>query len=336
MRFRNSIRLLMENFKYVYKMLLYKCIIALVASALCCAFVLPELSKFFASEQVQTLWLNVKTFLKAFAALDRTATETAKESILGDNGSLSGVIALLSTMTTEIVLMLLGVVIVYLLRRFADTICHFTTGALLNDKMATYAETPFATSAVSNLGKAFLYSVVYVPLIFLFDVIMIALCVVILMFTPILLGLPLAVTSLAVMQAIKLSTTAYWLPAMTNGATLRESLRSQGKEARAQGMRVFAFYLVSVYFVIIVNVMAAICTFGSALLITMPASYFFFICAQYVCYYTIKGKKYFITYDKIAHNPTCGDSAKLLQYIDESKVEERMTEKTASVEVNQQ
>ena len=335
MRFRNSLRLLMENFKYVYKMLLYKCIIGLVSVALCCAFILPELVKFWESEQVQLLITNGKEFLKSFVALHKDGMEAAKEAILGESGSLAGVANLISTMTTEIVLMMVGVIVVYLLRRFADTVCHFTTGALLNDKMATYAEMPFATSAVSNLGKASLYAIVYVPLIFAHDVVMILLCALILMYTPIVIGLPVAVTLLVVMQAFKLAKTAYWLPAMTNGAKLKEAMGSQGKEARAQGWKVFGFYVVCVYFVIIVNVMAAICTFGSALILTLPASYFFFICAQYVCYYTIKGKKYFITYDKIADNSACGDCAKLFQNLQEKK-EGESTSLTAETQENQE
>ncbi len=319
MRFRNSIRLLLENFKYVYKMLLYKCIIMLVASALCCAFVLPELIRFWNSEQVVQFLENGKEFLKCFVALDHTGTEAAKQAILGDKGSLSGVLSLLSSMTTELILIVVGVVIVYLLKRFVDTIFHFTTGALLNDKMASYAETPFGTSAVSNLGKASLYALVYVPIVFVYDVIWVALGVFILMSMPIFLGTPVVVTVAVLAQSVKLSLTAYWLPAMTNGAKLREAMKCQGKEARAQKWRVFAFYLGSTYFVLIINVLALICSLGSALIITLPASYFFLICAQYVCYYTIKGRKYFISYDNIAANPTCGDCTKLLHYIEKKE-----------------
>ena len=326
MRFRNSLRLLMENFKHVYKMLLYKCIIGLISVALCCAFILPELVKFWNSEQVQLLVTNGKEFLRSFVALHKDGMEAAKEAILGESGSLAGVANLISTMTTEIVLMMVGVIVVYLIRRFADTICHFTTGALLNDKMATYAEMPFGPSAVSNLGKASLYAIVYVPLIFVHDVAMVFLCALILMYTPIVIGLPASVTLLVIMQAFKLSKTAYWLPAMTNGAKLKEAMGSQGKEARAQGWKVFGFYVVCVYFVIIVNVMAAVCTFGSALILTLPASYVFFICAQFVCYYTIKGKKYFITHDKIADNSACGDCAKLFQSMQEKAAQETPSE----------
>ena len=64
--------------------------------------------------------------------------------------------------------------------------------------------------------------------------------------------------------------------------------------------------------------MAALFTFGSALLITVPASYFLFICEQYVNYYTMKGKKYFLTYEKIATNPDHGDSEHFFDYIEDA------------------
>ena len=77
--------------------------------------------------------------------------------------------------------------------------------------------------------------------------------------------------------------------------------------------------MVTVSGVIILNVIAAVCTFGSALLITVPASYMLFICVQYVNYYTIKGKKYFITYDKIASNPDRGDREHFFDYITQTE-----------------
>ena len=60
MRFRNSLRLLMENFKHVYKLLFSKLIITVVATALCCAFVLPELIEIFSSPEVQNLGEKLK------------------------------------------------------------------------------------------------------------------------------------------------------------------------------------------------------------------------------------------------------------------------------------
>ena len=101
----------------------------------------------------------------------------------------------------------------------------------------------------------------------------------------------------------------------------------------------FSTYLVTVYVVIILNIIAAVCTFGSALLITIPASYLLFICEQYVNYYTMKGKKYFITYERIETNPDFGDSEHFFEYIEEEekaeeKAEEEKQETVEEVEVS--
>lgn len=334
MRFLNSIRLMIENFKYAYRMLLYKCIIIIVAAALCCAFVLPEMSKLWNSEQVQMLVSSVKTFLKCLVALDASGLETAKNTILGDGGALAGVWQMLAGKTTELLLTTLGIVLVYLLKRIADTVCHFTTGSLLNDKMSTYADMSFSTNVVSNLGKALVYALVYVPLVFIFDVAVLYVCWVLLSSMSIFFGGIICITIMVFCQAMKLTLTVYWMPAMTDGANLRGALKSQGKEARAQGWKVFGIYFASVYFVIIINVVAFVCTFGSALIVTLPASYFFFICEQYVCYYTIKGKKYFISHDRIASNPDKGDVEHFFDYVQDEAQQLRI-EETAFTAVSQ-
>ena len=326
MRFLNSIRLLIENFKYAYRMLLYKCIIILVAAALCCAFVLPEMAKLWHSAQMQDLILNGKHFLKCFVALDRSGAEAAKNAILGEGGILWQIV---SPEKTELIWTALGVVIVYLIKRIADTVCHFTTGSLLNDKMATYADMSFSTSAVSNLGKALLYSIVYVPLVFLYDIAVLACCWAILSSLPLIFGGVLCVTVIVLGQALKLTFTVYWMPAMTDGKRLRDALKSQGKEARAQSWKVFGIYFASVYFVLIVNVVAFLCTLGSALLITLPASYFFFICEQYVCYYTVQGKRYFVSHDRIADNPDRGDVEHYFDYVQSGEVQQLAIEEIA-------
>lgn len=329
MRFLNSIRLMIENFKYAYKMLLYKCIIALVACALCCSFVLPEMLKIWNSEQMQSLLVNGKDFVRYLITVNREGLETAKTAIVGENGAMSDLLQLLSDRTVELVFIVLGVALVYLIKRIADTVCHFATGALLNDKMSAYAETSFATGAVSNLGKSFVYSLVYVPLVFVYDVVVVALCCLLLSCMPVLFGWTVCVTVAVVCQALKLTFTVYWLPAMTDGKRLRDALKSQGKEARAQSWKVFGLYFASVYFVLVVNVAAIICTFGSALIVTLPASYFFFICEQYVCYYTIKGKSYFLSRDKIAANPDKGDVEHFFDYVQTDEAKQLAIEETA-------
>ena len=132
----------------------------------------------------------------------------------------------------------------------------------------------------------------------------------------------LSVTLLVLIQAFRLTLTGLWMPAMTvDGKRLKHAFKYENKTEKRQRAKFFANYIVTVYAVIILNVAAAVFTFGSALLITVPASFMLLICQQYVNYYTIKGKKYFITYDMISRNPDYGDKEHFFEYIDETATE---------------
>ncbi|MBR2441521.1 MAG: hypothetical protein IKB20_00400 [Clostridia bacterium] len=320
MRFANSIRLLMENFKQNYKLLLYKLVMLLVAGALYSAFLLPQLIEIASTPAVKGLWVNVQNVFRSFFTPELEEPAKYVEAIFGEGGSLKQVFDLLMTMRLELFLVALGCVLVYLVKRFIDTLCYFTVGSLLNDKMSAYAETPFWTAFVANLGKASIYALVYVPIVFAFDVCIFTICCFMLRFLPLLAALFLSITLIAVGQAAKLALTSLWMPAMTaDNKKLGEAIRIGNKRELKQIGKAFTLYLVTVYSIIIVNAVSALFTFGSALLITIPASYLLLLCQQYVIYYTLKGKKYFITYESIATNPDHGDSEHFFEYIKEEE-----------------
>ena len=89
----------------------------------------------------------------------------------------------------------------------------------------------------------------------------------------------------------------------------------------------FGTYVEAIYAIIILNVAGAICTFGSALILTIPASFFLLIWLQYAYYYMVQGKKYFISYDRIASNPDHGDREHIFDYIDETHLPQIAEEK---------
>lgn len=325
MRFRNSLHLLMENFKHVFKLLLYKIIIAVLAGSLCVAFVLPEIREIVGSDIVSKLTTAGKNFFKSLVYWENGLDPAANylRAIFGDKGNeglLHELWTLIVSMRTEIILACVGMLLVYLVIRFVDTLFYFAIGSTINDKMSTYADTPFSMAFIANLGKACRYAALYVPIVFLFDACTIALCCLFLTTFPLVAGLFSAFTLIVVFQSFKLTFTGPWMPAMTTDERpLREAIRYTNKREKQQVAKAFATYVVTVYIVIIVNVVAAVCTFGSALLISVPASYLLFICQQYVHYYTMKGKDYFITYDGVATNPDYGDSEHFFEYIEEQE-----------------
>ena len=318
MRFGNSIRLLLENFKQIYKLLIYNLVRTIIVGALCSVFVIPELIQIIENPVTQQLGENFKSIFVSLVSSSLEETSTYVKLVFGENGDLNAFVNLIISMRIEFWLVFVGCGVVYLLQRFADTLVNFTIGSTLNDKMSTYAETAFSTAFFANLGKASVYALLYVPVVFVFDLATIMLCCLLLRFLPLFAALFLSVTLIVVCQSIKFTFTNQWMPAMTtDGKKLGDAIRYANKNEKKQVSKVFSSYVLTVYTIIIINVIAAICTFGSALLITIPMSYLLLICEQYVHYYTMKGKKYFITFDRIATNPDHGDSEHFFEYIEE-------------------
>lgn len=336
MRFRNSISLLIENFKNVYRILIYKLIILLISTALTSALLIPGLIEIFESAQFDALVEGVKTFLLAFfptAEGTSSSLTAAKDALLSENGTLAQFLNFVAEKATGITWTIIGCVFIYLLQRFADTLCYFSIGGILNDKMATYAESPFSSVYVTNLGKASIYSLVYVPVVFLFDLLTWTLAILALSYIPILPALFLAVTIIVFCQAVKLTFTSGWLPAMVvDNKKLKDVMFKRSEEEKQQRTKVFATYVGTVYAVIILNVSSALFTLGSGLLLTIPMSFFMFICVQFVNYYTLTGKKYFITYESIATNESHGDSEHFFDYMQPTEEVAEETVETQATE----
>ena len=79
------------------------------------------------------------------------------------------------------------------------------------------------------------------------------------------------------------------------GAGFHESLcRGKGFAGR------FSSYLIAIYLLLICNLIFAVFTVGSFLIISIPASHLFLLSLQFVHYYEDTGKKYFLSFRKIS------------------------------------
>ena len=339
MRFRNAFHLLLENFRNVYKILLYKLVVAILCVAVYSALIMPQINAIFSSQEWLTLSGDIRSFLSAFIpGHDGAGWEhysTIRDQIV--NVSLPALGSLVLGMMSGIIWRCIGCAIVYLLQRFLDTMCYFSIGSILNDKMTTYAETSFGKSYIKNLGKSMKYSLVYVPIAFLFDVVTVVLCAFALSFLNIFLGFFISVTLIAVMQAWKLTCTAAWMPSMTeDNLSIGKAMNSLTKAEKSQRSKLFTTYLAVVYLIIIINVVACLCTMASALLITIPASFMMLICVQYVNYFTLKGKKYFITYQAIESNEHRGDTEHFFNYVVEETPSATESQEVPTAEESQE
>ncbi len=171
MRFANSIKLLIVNFKNTYKILLYNLVILLIGFAISMALIAPGLEPILKSTEMSELRSTIVGFGKAFVQADGEYLANYHEKL---TTAVNAFLSLLRSKNTTILLLVAVGVFVYLLVRFLNTVCYFTIGGVLDERMTSYARSSFGDVLIRNLGRASIYSVVYVPIAFLWTVMTVA------------------------------------------------------------------------------------------------------------------------------------------------------------------
>ena len=308
MLFKNSFHLLIDNFALNYKMLLYKVLVWVLGIALSAALLYPTLHMLFTSDAFEGTVQLFRDFLKAVTSGDY-------EFLTGFADNLRAQLDVLSEFFREkagsFVFFFVALVLVWLVNRFLGGIGNFAFGGLIDHKMSSYAKVPFMNAFIGGLGKACLWQLIYVPLSFLFNALVIGLCYVVFVFLLGVISVHIIATIAALMvsvalliaaQALKLTLCSEVVPAMVSdklklGAAIRRSFSFRGAKGRFGAL--FSTYLVTALLILCVNVLFAIASFGAALLITVPMSYIILICIQFIGYYTYAKKKYFLGEDQI-------------------------------------
>ena len=309
MRFRNAIRLFTDNFGNVYKMLLFRLVTGILFLSIVFVILNRGLHVIFESAEAQALIKIVADLFEALGTGRPTfdALVDFRDAFISATGDF---FVMIGTHMDSIIGSLVGVVVMYLLARFLNGTATFAVGSILNDKMEAYSRTPFSTAYFKNIGKSMLYQVLYVPVSFIYDVLSLAACWFFFLYTPsflpsfgiltIFVGLAFSMTAFVCLESLKLTFISAWIPAVvTDGVGVCKGCSFSFKALKGFGGR-FSNFLIAVYLIIVVNVMVALCTFGSMLIISIPASYLLLTSIQFICYYEDTGKKYFLSYRKIS------------------------------------
>lgn len=306
MIFKNAFNLLIDGFKLNFKLLLYKVITALITLALGAALLYPSLNALFGSAPFRELTTLIGDFFKALISGDTGFLSTFTDTL---QGKVSALLAYIQENTPNVVLFFLALALVTLIGRFLDGIGNFVVGCLVDDRMSSYADTGFCGSFVSNLGKAALWQVIYVPLTFLYDLVMIAICYVFFLVLLSIISVAIIASFAALMlsvilllagQAVKLTLLNDMAPALVSdkmrlGAALKKGFTYEKK--RFGGL--FSTYFITCVLILCINVLCGVASVGAALVVTVPMSYLMLTGIQYVSYYTHNRKKYFLAENNI-------------------------------------
>lgn len=306
MKLRNALRILSDNFSCVYKLLLYRAIVGIVFFGIAYALLNFGLHTIFASEQVQAVGVLIGDFFEALFSGQADYLGTFRDTF---SEAMRNLLVMLAENINPIVGTGAGICLVYLLQRLLNGVAVVAMGNIYHDRMRSYSKTSFSAAFFKHLGQALLYQIIYVPVSFLYDVAAILCCWFFFFYTPsllsalglvsVLVGLSLSLALFLCLQSLKMTLISAWIPALTSGQSVIGGLKECfGGLKRGFGKR-YSCFLISVYLIVILNIACGLCTLGSALFISIPASYLFLLVVQFVCYYDENGKKYYISLHEI-------------------------------------
>lgn len=306
MIFKNAFHLLVDNFLMTYKLILYKLLVAVIVLTLSVALVYPTLHMLISSQPFQDVLDLINQFFKAIATGD-VEFLNGFAPLLQEHMVVLG--SFIAAKTPNIVFFVVATVVIVLVGKFLDGIGNFAFGSLVGDRMSSYAKTSFFSAYISNLGRAALWQVVYVPITFVYDLLVLGLCYVVLIALLNIISVAIVAASAAMMvsvaiflcaQAVKLTLFNDVVPAfVTEKAKLSVAMKKTFSFTKERFSQLFSSYIVSCLLIWCLNILFALVTFGAALFITVPMSYLLLINIQFVGYYTYGNRKYFLGEDKI-------------------------------------
>lgn len=301
MRFRHSVNVTVDNFICVFKLLLYRLITGVVLGSVAYVILALGLAAITNSAEAAQLTSLVRTF---FEALFTGETEVLGAFQNDFHEALGNLLVLIGGKSASIIGCVVGLVLIYLLTRFVNGIATVSVGGIVSDRMSTHSHTTFAQSTIKNIGKAALYQVIYVPVCFLYDALTLLACWFFFFYAPsflpswgfptVVLAVSLTLTAIVLLQSLKMTLVSSWLPAaLIDGVPVTAAFRASLSEGKGFGTR-FINYLVANYAIVAFNVMFAIFTVGSALLITVPLSFLFLLSMQFVNYFAGRNRRFFV------------------------------------------
>jgi len=286
-----------------------------ILMSLIAAIIMPNISMILNSIQLENIFSLTKEFLKG--VLNGTVSSAYDEKF---RDAFTAFYEFIRLKSGRIIFSGVLLLVIFVIGRFLNGISNYALGGMINDHMSSLSHLGFIQSLIRDLKNACIYQIVYVAITVVYDAASILLTYNILfgMFDTLgFFALLSASTIFIALMAVKLTYLSSIMPAMiADNKTLKNAFKSSISIDKKQRPRIFSTYVVSLYMIIYINVTMAIFTLMSSLLITVPLSYLLIVCIQFVNYYTISDKKYFINYDNIIIPKKLREEEKLLNDID--------------------
>lgn len=298
MRLKHTFHVFVDNFPVIYKVLLYRLIIMIIAGVLYSLCITPLITSLTGSEAFTNLTAGISNFFLDFISGEFSELASISKGV---TDAFEDLMTLFANESGSIALTVVLIVIVYVVQKWFSGLGNYAAEAVINDKMALRANSPFLATLIKNLKTAAVYNSIYVPLSVIYDLII---CVGMYFFMyflvvhsvlPFFVAVFLFTLVFVIAIAVKMTFTTDWLPAIIRGRmTQKQAFRYTFSRKGKDTVNVLSNFCVLILIIFSVNVLATVSTVGVAALLTVPASYVIILCFELTNYFDREQIKYSI------------------------------------------
>ncbi len=298
MRFRHTCNVMVDNSRLVYKQLIFRVVVSIIAGILYAVCIGAFVSSITGSTAMEELISGVGDFISDLLNGRLDGLEEISASV---QEAFEEVMDIIRDETGTLILGLFIVFIIRLAETWVTEMLNLSTGMAMNDKMTMRAKTSIMSTLIQRFGKIALYSIYYSLISVVFDwVVMIGMFFLLYYLVTragmsFLFAVFIFILVFVLATAVKMMFTTDWVPALAcDNMTEREAIRYSFSRSGKNSGAVFMTYVFLVLLIMVANVLAAIATFGVALLLTIPGSYVLILSYELVNY-KIDNKEDFYT-----------------------------------------
>ncbi len=296
---KHSANLLLSKFSLVYKLMLYCAIVVAIFTGIGIGVIVP-LTRPLVNGIVETGFFDHLSETISLFFQGDVNYSTALQNLNNDITAIGAVIQNnYAALTGSIIL----IIVFFVLGGMFIGLADIPTVDILNNFMTSKSRYGFSSNFIDNIKLSVRYNLVKVLVTLVFDVGILALAVYLttLIFSVnSLFALFLFVFMAVGISSVRQSFTSLWLPAIVadNGkifASLKYSIVTSTKRFA----KFFGTYFIVYLILASVGVLFTLSTFGVGFVFMVPGSMLFTRCLEMVFYYTINGKSFYTSVDKI-------------------------------------
>ena len=301
MKIGNSLKIATSNKPLWLKSMLAKTLVLGVFIAVIYAMANIVIEPILKSEELKGVINAFRTVISDFILLNDAQIDAHADII---KESTTALLLFINSMLSNIIWVGVTIIVLFQIFKFVLAMFDYVIGINLNEHMSSMLHAGFYSTLFENFKQATKYALYRTLSMLVYNVIVFSI-ITLLFFTFMeMLGMFALTVIVAVIFcsiALRLTFSGLILPIMINeNKGPIEAFKISFKYFKLQDAfnRFFSYLIVSIV-VYVVVLISGLVTFNLAYVLTLPLSGIIFKSLRFVDYYTIKSKKYYITFDEI-------------------------------------